>query len=117
MSLKEGTYTWNIHDVKLLKKIVNAKNGERFVSDVFTIGELNWKIEMYPNGNNKEEMGSFDVFVTLLSLPTSWKSVIINKSIQCQQTKSSQTDLSTYNNSGRQSLGWNVNCLRLEEIK
>ncbi len=44
MSLKkEGSYTWNVDDNKLLNKIVNAKNGQSFVSDAFTISELNWK--------------------------------------------------------------------------
>eukprot|EP01084_Bolivina_argentea_P025922 48192_1 len=100
MSLKEGTYTWNINDRKLLNKIVNAKNGERFYSDVFAIGELNWKIQINPNGWQKERMGSFDVYVKLLSLPTSWESVIINRIIQCPQTESSQTSISTYNKSG-----------------
>eukprot|EP01084_Bolivina_argentea_P317122 549796_1 len=116
MALKEGTYTWSIDDAHLLTKIVKAKNCKSFYSDVFTIGELNWKIGIFPNGWPKERMGSFDVCVELLSLPTSWKSVIINRIIQCQQSQSSDTNIATYNKSG-DSKGWQANTLRLEEIK
>eukprot|EP01084_Bolivina_argentea_P317123 549798_1 len=118
MSLKEGsqgTYTWNI-DAELLNKTINAKNCKAFSSDVFTIGELNWQIVMYPNGFSKERMGSFDVSVQLLSLPTLWESVIINSVSQSPQTKSSFTSISIYKESG-DTFSWRTNTLRLEEIK
>eukprot|EP01084_Bolivina_argentea_P066472 121157_1 len=89
MSLKEGTYIWDIDDAKLLNKILNAKN---------------------------EDIGSVGIYVTLLSLPTSWKSVIINRTIQCPQTKSSQTNNITCDESGKP-VGCSDNTVRLQELK
>eukprot|EP01084_Bolivina_argentea_P166067 288412_1 len=87
-----------IHNPKLLNKIIDAKNKEMFVSDVFSLADLYWQIEIhaYPNGWEKDRMGSFDVFIKLLSLPASLQSVIINRTIQCPQTQSSCTSISTY---------------------
>eukprot|EP01084_Bolivina_argentea_P072630 131877_1 len=111
---KRGNYTLNITDNKLVNKILNAENGEEFQSDVFTIGDLNWKIKIYPNGYNQSNVGSVDVYVKLITLPSSWKNVTIMQSIQSPQTQSSFTGLTTYIKNGY-TTGWPVYTLRLED--
>eukprot|EP01084_Bolivina_argentea_P113943 202967_1 len=111
---KRGNYTLNITDNELVNKILNAKNGEEFTSDVFTIGDLNWQIELNPNGWNQSTVGAVGVFVKLITLPSSWKNVTIMRSIQSPQTQSSYTRLATYIKNG-QSKGWPDYTLRLEE--
>lgn len=112
----EGQYAWKIHDQSLLNQIMSATNGEKFQSDDFKMADLNWKIEIQPNGMNADRVGSFDVFLSLLHRPPQWKELIINFTIQSPQTQSSYVDMVTYKE-GKMSIGWSAFTLSLEELK
>eukprot|EP01084_Bolivina_argentea_P113944 202970_1 len=112
---KGGSYTLNINDNELVNKMLNAKVGDEFQSDVFTIGGLNWRIEIIPNGNEQSQVGAVMIYVKLIKLPSSWKNVTIMRSIQSPQTQSSDTRLSTYIENDY-SLGWPTYTLRLDEL-
>jgi len=80
----------------MFTQIINAKNGEEFKSNIFRIGEIEWQIEMHPNGYRKEEIGSCDVYLKLISMPSSWKQITVTRTIKSIQTYSSQTCMMRY---------------------
>ena len=107
---------WTIDDPQVMNRISNVKCGELISSEAFKMADLNWNIELYPNGHNKNTKGSFDVYLKLKTLPSSFKEIIIQRSIISSQTKSSCTNLSKYTKNSMR-WGWPVNTLTLKEIK
>eukprot|EP01084_Bolivina_argentea_P139280 245030_1 len=67
-NMYEGEYIWKIKGSKL-SEMKKAKNKDEFVSDIFEMGCMNWCIEVCPNGESDDNIGSFDVYVKLLSSP------------------------------------------------
>merc|ERR1719419_733960 len=63
-----------------------------------------WKIGAYPKGDFKEQAGSFDVFVKLVTMPSSWKHIEICHRFQCNETKASSTGYDRYERGS--SFGW-----------
>ena len=112
----EGSHTWSITDPMMLRKIVNAKNGQQYKSGHFKMANLDWRIEIKPNGMSRANIGSFDVFLKLLHRPSQWQEIIIAFTIQSPQTKSSYMDLTTYKE-GEMSPGWSDFSLSLKEVK
>eukprot|EP01083_Nonionella_stella_P271005 917970_1 len=93
-----GTYTWRIVDANLIHKIKSAKCGDKFVcDDVFQVGKLNWKINVYPNGLNEKSKGCCGVFVRLLGMPSSWKSIFCQLHIECPQMQNKMVFSKAYN--------------------
>ena len=88
--LTRGTYQWDI-DYETLQEMKKATEQQEFLSDTFKIGELDWKIKIYPNGHRESYPGSFRVDVALLSIPTKWHYIIPCINIHCHQTLSSYT--------------------------
>eukprot|EP01083_Nonionella_stella_P271006 917973_1 len=93
-----GTFTWRIVDANLIRKIRSAKCGDGFVSDdVFQVGKLNWKIELTPNGYKEKSKGYCGVFVELLGMPSSWKSIFCQLHIECPQMQNKMVFSKAYN--------------------
>eukprot|EP01083_Nonionella_stella_P176896 620276_1 len=81
-----GTYKWHVDDTRLIKKILSAKLGDKLESDeVFQVGKLNWKLELYPTGWDKDTKGFCNVCVKLLAMPASWKCIFCQLHIECPQ--------------------------------
>eukprot|EP01084_Bolivina_argentea_P098168 176452_1 len=70
----KGEYEWNISGNKL-SQMMNAKNKEKFVSDTFEMGSMNWCIKVCPNGSKDNDVGAFKVFLKLLSSPQQQQSI------------------------------------------
>ena len=70
-----GLYTWKISDYQTVKKILRCKNGDKFMSDPFTISRLKCQLIIYPNGDKQELDGYFVIQFHLLSLPKYVKNV------------------------------------------
>eukprot|EP01083_Nonionella_stella_P096338 270780_1 len=81
-----NSVVWHIDDPKVINRILCAECGDEFESDnVFQIGKLNWGIEVNPNGFGEEGEGFCGVFVRLLGMPSSWKSILCQFHIECRQ--------------------------------
>eukprot|EP01083_Nonionella_stella_P075141 204073_1 len=102
-----GSYKWHIDDATLINKILSAKCGSCFESDeIFHVGELNWKINLYPNGLSEKSKGCCGVgailvgrrsFPFYLSFPSSWKSIFCQIHIECPQMQSKMVFSHLYN--------------------
>ena len=94
-NMDSGKYTWNV-DQETLALMKGAKPGDEFASPTFNFAGLTWKLVSYPNGNSDGRAGTFDVFLTLVTMPESWKNIFLFRRIQCDQTKGSFAYYCTY---------------------
>lgn len=69
MGRNSGHFLWEIDDEKLVTEIVNADNEQKFESPEFTIANLRWKMDVYPNGKDEESKGYVNVDLRLMELP------------------------------------------------
>jgi len=112
--LNSATYTWNINDNNLVQKILKASNEQLFESDPFSLSKLQWILLLYPNGNKKEDEGSANVFLKLLSMPIGLDKIVVSTIIKCNQTYSSHTYIKTFTKSGG-TWGWSDRTVLLSE--
>eukprot|EP01083_Nonionella_stella_P055343 146000_1 len=98
-SKHKGEYSWIIKG-DVLTQILGAKNEQKFTSETFTMASLNWCMDTYPNGHKDNNIGSFKVFLKLLSLPPKGTKVIVCRRIYCQETESSYTCMTSYDKYG-----------------
>ena len=96
MEIEHEKYIWKIND-KILQRMKNAKNGQRFDSEQFKIDVLDWELLFYPNGLDADDLGSFSSYLKLVSLPAKWKHVIICFNIKCNETRASRTFVKEFN--------------------
>eukprot|EP01084_Bolivina_argentea_P257586 434014_1 len=90
-----GKYSWVIKG-NLLTKMINAENGKEFQSSAFKMCGLRWCIVVYPNGGANDCVGSFNVWLKLLSLPQNGNKIIVCRRIYCKESQSSNTYISSY---------------------
>eukprot|EP01083_Nonionella_stella_P218093 782402_1 len=118
-------YSWEIKP-KLLKRMLRAEPGQSFESDEFKVGLMDAHIQAFPNGEGTEgeDVGCFRVGILLSPHLDTIEYVTYNARIYCKQIGSSFTkiysvgvseDHKQYNSADR--IGWDKNCLLLQEIK
>mmetsp|Transcript_13095 Transcript_13095/g.19831 ORF Transcript_13095/g.19831 Transcript_13095/m.19831 type:complete len:558 (-) Transcript_13095:160-1833(-) len=113
-SINTGEHQWVI-DAKLLKPMITAKNQEKFISPKFKMSHLTWQLEAYPNGNTPQSMGSFNLYLRLVTMPLAWRHITLCRTFRCNETKSGYTAVSRYEKNT--SLGWPDFSLSLQDIK
>ena len=111
-----GYYEWIILDQQLIDKILNAKTGEGFESEIFELSGLNWRIQIYSNGYRKAAEGSCVVYLELVSKPSPLDRVVISFAILLKQTMTSWTNRAEYTEIG-QSWGFPNRVLSLSDLK
>ena len=72
-----GYYEWCIKNKELLHKMMTAKNGDKFASQEFTMCNLKWQIEVYPNGHDQSAEGRVRIMLKLLRMPQSFQKIHI----------------------------------------
>eukprot|EP01083_Nonionella_stella_P171885 588187_1 len=93
-----GLFTWNINLEQIIKlSKLNAK--QRFDSKIFTISNLKWFLQIYPNGYRPEDEGFCSVYLILAYLPSILKEITIHFSVYCPQTMSNFSTIHTFNHS------------------
>ena len=110
-----GLHVWSLQ--KRLEEFINAKNGVKFESGEFNVGDFTWQIIAYPNGNRFENYGSVMLYLKLLSFPSNLPyggAVIVNFRIQCLESKSSATFIESYVRVN-DSKGWSAKNLLLSD--
>eukprot|EP01083_Nonionella_stella_P064495 168127_1 len=112
--MNKGEHRWCI-DTKLLQTMITAKCMEKFISPTFKMCHLVWQIEAYPNGNTPSSIGSFNIYLRLISIPSAWKNITICRTFKCNETQSGYTAVSQYDKTT--SLGWPDFTLSLQDIK
>eukprot|EP01084_Bolivina_argentea_P256278 431407_1 len=92
----KGKYVWNIQQTKLTQ-MMQAKHGleDVFVSDTFEMASMDWCIQVYPNGYNDNNVGSFHVCLKLLSLQKGTK-IMVFRRIYCKEYNASYSHIDSY---------------------
>merc|ERR1719445_469579 len=67
----ELKYTWKVTDPEVLRKMKNCRCGQQWTSPVFRGSGFTWFLHLYPNGNNEQQEGYVQQFLTLTVLPPS----------------------------------------------
>ena len=77
------SYSWNITDPALVKKIKNASNKESWDSPTFSLHGFRWHLQIWPNGPGKE--GITNSFLCLASLPPKVQQVQVNYEVRIKE--------------------------------
>eukprot|EP01084_Bolivina_argentea_P234738 395167_1 len=91
-----GHYTWIINDKPLINNILNAANGKVCESKPFTMRNMQWAIQLYPNGDKEQHKGSVMIYLKLLSIPKIIQKVVARNSILCDKTFASYGNIREY---------------------
>ena len=110
----EGLFEWKITDNKLIDAIKTAENKQNFVSNSFSVGKLEWQLELFPNGNHDQRRGLFGVFLKCMELPSTWEYIFILRTIECKETNSKYTFVTKCQS--KQSKGWASGSLYFEDV-
>ena len=113
--MNQGSYTWQITNPQSISRLINAKVGESFESEIFEIGKLKWVIIVYPNGWNKKNKGCFNICIKLLTMSSKWRQLILCRTIECIETMSSCTSIASYYKNG-DTMCWKERTLLLSEL-
>eukprot|EP01084_Bolivina_argentea_P060100 109812_1 len=108
-----GNYVWNIQQTKLTQ-MVQTKNKEAFDSDAFEMASMTWCIQVYPNGYNDNNVGSFHVCLKVLSLQKGTK-ILAFKRMYCKEYNASYSNVESYKKNTN--WAWPNYTLSLNEIK
>lgn len=95
-TMNEGEHRWMIEKRKAMALLGQTQNGEGIPSPKFELCRLWWKLEAYPNGNTKENIGSFCLFLKLIQMPKAWKSITVLRHFKCTQTHSGFVAVDTF---------------------
>eukprot|EP01083_Nonionella_stella_P216358 777829_1 len=76
------SYTWNITDPTFITQIKTAKFGQRFKSPIFSMFDLRWFCQLYPNGQHEQRRGTTTMFVFLIALSKNVESIRINRTFR-----------------------------------
>lgn len=116
--MSSATITWHLAGKDLIN-FVNAKNNKLLKSNGFYISSAGssakFMLECYPNGMNKGEEGSVDLFLKVLSLPEHASDLTLRYSLECVETCTSFTKIKTFNRETTNSC-WPYNTLQLSEL-
>eukprot|EP01083_Nonionella_stella_P303053 1047480_1 len=95
------SYSWKITDPVIIKQIHSATSNKAFRSDNFEIGGLRYFIKLYPNGNAEvKNNGKYMLFVQLLAMPNSWKTIHFSWTLCCEQTGACDHRIDTLESAG-----------------
>eukprot|EP01083_Nonionella_stella_P226791 805102_1 len=111
-----STYTWEITDPSLVRRMKNAKNTDQWSSPIFSGGGFRWYMDFSPNGNTNTLMGCALIFLRLASLPPKVKSIQIGKELCLIETNSVAASSNTFTKKNT-SWGWTEDHLQTKEIQ
>ena len=109
-------YTWKITEntTPSITTLCQSAVSQKYASEIFELCKLNWLIELYPNGYREDSKGSFKLYVQLKSMPDNAKSIIVCRTIQCEESMSKVTNICLYRKD--ESFGWTTGSLYLHEV-
>ena len=70
-----GDFKWIIDDPQTMQKMLAATNEEQFESEPFLMANLQWTLDIYPNGETKEHEGNVCLYLRLLEMPSTLQGI------------------------------------------
>ena len=94
--INSGHYTWTVNDPHLTKNMLQAKHRQKAKSHPFTMANLRWELEIYPNGSRDNEPGFVNIYLNLHALPAALQQIELALCIRCDQTSVGHSDIAQY---------------------
>ena len=113
--LRSAQYLWTI-DPSTLQQMKNSANQQLFSSPTFPIEGISWRLDAYSNGYCAGNEGSFDLFIRLVHMPSTWDRIGCCIKLHCLETLVSRvmhTGLITHGYAA----GWPRNWMLFSEIQ
>eukprot|EP01083_Nonionella_stella_P027576 75979_1 len=118
MAAYYGVHLWNICEPVMIKKILTAKPGHKFMSDTFKLCDLLCKLVIFPNGKSSTQKGSLIVFLCILTIPKPWHDITLNWSLKCTETMCQVNGISIFSSTTKnRNVRWSNRMLLLHELK
>ena len=112
--LGSAQHLWTV-DASTLQQMKNCDVGQAFESPIFEIEGLSWQFEAYPNAEDEQGAGGFDLFIKLVHIPSSWKNIVCCIKIQCLETMTEYSNACVF--SKGEAFAWPVNSMLFSEIE
>eukprot|EP01084_Bolivina_argentea_P075737 137258_1 len=123
----KGNFEWKIFNnyrgkYNIFDHFVNALNGQRFFSNMFEIGHLNWCLMAFPNGETVEETGFVKIQLFLSdTTPTNLATVWIRFQLYCPEFRIYQTGImkfehDEYENDMYYTARWQPGILNINDV-
>ena len=90
--INSGTFEWII-DGTLLDQLLSIANRQKMQSKIFYIGNVPWRLEIYPNGNGTNNIGDFRILLRNLDMPSTWSYVYSRNNYQVKELRASSTTI------------------------
>ena len=90
--INTGTFEWIIDGV-LFTQLLAMPNRQKMQSKIFYIGNVPWRLEIYPNGNGTNNSGDVRISLRNLSMPTTWSYVYSRNHYQVKELRASSTTI------------------------
>eukprot|EP01084_Bolivina_argentea_P276326 471484_1 len=110
-------HTWSITNYDTM---LQANNTDVFKSDIFRMDNIEWVIELYPNGDVESCNGSSIVLLRPVSIPTAWHQIRYCRRIKCEETQCSNTAITQTINAKQTAprcTGWDDDTMSFNEFK
>eukprot|EP01084_Bolivina_argentea_P214114 363554_1 len=108
------SYTWKITDATFLKQIKSAANEKCFNGPTFTLCNLRWYLNVYPNGCDESSKGSCDVFLNLVMLPTKVSKIAVRIKLTNTETDRVSEQQAALKES-KKDTGWPIDKLKTKK--
>eukprot|EP01084_Bolivina_argentea_P026952 50102_1 len=110
------SYTWKITDATLLKQMKSAANGNGFNNPTFTLFNLRWYLDFYPNGEAESSKGCCNLFLKLVMLPKKVSEIVLRRKLTNQES-GRFSEIQTSFKEGDTSTGWCDSKLKTNKIQ
>ena len=114
--INSGTFEWIIEGVEYVE-LLAIPNRAKIQSKIFYIGNVPWRLEIYPNGDRVHTIGDFKIFLRNLDMPSTWNHVYSRNVFKIKQFNVSSTILKQSSRIRNSAVGWDHNTLTLQEIQ
>ena len=94
--MNSGHYTWTVDDPKMTSSILGAKHRQKAKSRPFTMANLRWELEVYPNGNRDNVPGFVNIYLNLHALPAALEEIELALCIRCDKSSVGHSDIAQY---------------------
>ena len=90
-----AVFEWKSNS-KLLHKIMNANNKDKWTSETFIVANTSFHVAVYPNKTNQDLPGYFGFYLNTDSLSSWINALTLRQTVYCRQTMTKSTYINTY---------------------
>ena len=90
--INTGTFEWII-DGELFVQLLATANRQKMQSKIFYVGNVPWRLELYPNGNSTSNTGDFKLYLRNLDMPSTWSYIYTRNVYKVKELMAQSTNI------------------------